>query len=457
MLRPTIHRCLLGLTLAALLLAPAAGAERLAQVVDSEGTLLTLVSGSYGELFPDGLETSRDAQVLALDVAFEGHTSDQGALRAPERLLVPTTASQWPESSATLFYDAGAGNTFLLWSAPFNGLHPMLYLTTFDGSGWGEVFEIVGTIFAPKMDLQLAVGHDSHGFEDGRKIRRTVVHVAWWEPRASGIEKQYAALVLENGAYVGRTLSQDLSNFLETESVDMISEESSPLADALVLQAGPNESMIAGYHDSRTGQLSSLQIEVLPMALSILAQRVEDAAQTWDPASGTDLMATINKALAEHGSAFHPAVLGLLASEVRGMIEAAQGEDGGVHSIIEKFGPRIIHIGMRVGSNGLVNPDAVGLLTITPEVGEFASPRHDLKISTLGRWSTPEDVGANPLLMLSRDGSDALIAWRGEESNVLYRETTADGSWSDIRGLELSDELSYEAALLALADHVRER
>ncbi|MEO1366840.1 MAG: hypothetical protein AAFX50_06655, partial [Acidobacteriota bacterium] len=345
-------------------LAPAASAEeRLAQVVDSDGMLLTLVSGDYGTLFPEGAEASAHASVLALDAVLQNDER--------HRLLVPTTASLWPESSARLLYDAGAGVTYVLWSAPFNGLHPMLYLTTFDGSSWGEVLEIVGTIFAPKMDLQLVVSNDSFTPAEGPSVERTVIHVAWWEPRAAGVEKQYTALVLENGAYVGRTLSHSLA------PGDGLFDQTA-LATELVLQPSSSGNLITGFHDPVSGELSSLQVEVLPVALSLLASRVEEAVADWTPDSGVDLKATVDEALRAHGDAFHPAVLELLSIEVRNLIDGASAA-GDIESLPQKFGPHIIHIGMRVGANGLVSQEAVGMLTIRPtHPGDWIGSRHDL-------------------------------------------------------------------------------
>ncbi|MEM1182663.1 MAG: hypothetical protein AAGM22_30235 [Acidobacteriota bacterium] len=421
---------------------PAGAEERLAQVVDSDGMLLTLVSGDYGTLFPEGNEASKRASVLALDAVLQNDER--------HRLLVPSTASSWPESSASLLYDAGAGVTYVLWSAPFNGLHPMLYLTTFDGSSWGQVLEIVGTIFAPKMDLQLVVSHDSYSpSEDGPTLERTVIHVAWWEPRAAGVEKQYTALVLENGAYVGRTLSHSL-----TPAGGLFDQTS--LATELVLQSSTNGNLITGFHDPVSGELSSLQVEVLPVALSLLASRVEDAVAVWSPESGEDLLGTVDKALRSHGSAFHPAVLDLLSIEVRRLFEEAEGD---IQSLTEKFGPHIIHIGMTVGANGLVSEEAVGLLTIRPtHPGDFIGPRHDLKVSSLGRWPVPTALGTNPEFMLSADGGDALVSWFDEESAELrYVETLADSAWSDVRALKLSEDFGVDEALKALAEHLRDR
>ncbi|MEM6793169.1 MAG: hypothetical protein AAF725_04270 [Acidobacteriota bacterium] len=436
---------------------------QLAQLVGASGDLQTLTQGLYGDLFPDGTEAPADAEVLALDL-MHGDSA--------QRLLVPTTGSPWKEESATLLFDAGASKTYLLWSAPFNGIHPMLYLTSFDGSEWGEVLEIVGTIFAPKLDLQLVVTRDSHRRGESESTERTVIHVGWSEPRASGVEKNYTALILENGSYVGRNASLELGSLVEA---GLGAELVGGAANALVMQPGGAEgSLTAAFTLQDSSELLSLHIEVLPMALSVLAAEVEAAAASWDPNGDKTLQQVVEQTLAEHGGAFHDFLLTLIAEDVRLLIESWDqegGDEGGLQILTQKFGPRIIHIGLRVGSNGLQNPAAEGILTIAPYAADQpATPRHDLKIYALGRWPLPEDIGDGVRFLISRDGGDALAAWPqstevvddqgaviGVQEEVVFRETLDDGSWSESRRLMLGEDLSMDSALEALAEHVRDR
>jgi hypothetical protein len=67
-----------------------------------------------------------------------------------------------------------------------------------------------------------------------------------------------------------------------------------------------------------------------------------------------------------------------------------------------------------------------------------------------------EDVaaGAGPLVLLSADGADALVAWQ-EEGQLRYQESRGEG-WSDTRAIALGT-VGLERALQIVEHRVRNR
>jgi hypothetical protein len=182
------------------------GASELA--VASDGEIIQLVSGQYGDLFPNGNEADRSANVLALEIL---------GVEAERRTLVPSTSDIAAELSPTLYHDPTVDITYVLWSSRHNGVHPFLRLAQYAEGVWGETFDITGSVFAVKNDPQLSVHHEGWTNSTGKYVERTVFHVLWWEQLGDAIEPRLSALVLENGMLVGETGIQTLRHFVSDE------------------------------------------------------------------------------------------------------------------------------------------------------------------------------------------------------------------------------------------------
>ena len=421
-------------------------------LVGPEGTVVQLRSGPYGELFPEGSETHPENLVLALDV----QRSDSS-----ERLLVPRTESFTPETSATLLYEKSADVVYLLWEGLYNSIHPILYLTNFDGAQWAEVIEIAGGVFASKGHPQLVVSRDSSvpmktegapaAFTD-----RAVMHVVWWEEGAVGSYKRFAPLVFQDGIFLGWNPLRNLASF-SLKSGDGIAVDPN-IENALRIQPGSkSNAAVIGFLNHETGRLITLEVETLPRELSRLAEEVSVLILEIGPecTSPEDLGERIRSAVLELGVDFHPGSLSYIADQVRAMIAEEHGELSaeGIVDFSEKMGAHIIHMGVRMKSNGLDSAEATEIIEIG-QSGSGGGPYHHLKVSLLSDREPPE-VGGAATLYLSRSGQDVLVVW-DEDGSVCYRESEGD-EWSDLQSIELSEDLDRDTVYQILAERILNR
>ncbi|MEM9555688.1 MAG: hypothetical protein AAGC60_15640 [Acidobacteriota bacterium] len=436
------------LLFAGLLLAPGlALAEPEAAVLGADGAVLQLHSGTYAELFPGDSELFADSDVLALDVRRGGNI---------ERHLVPGTESTSAEHVASLLHENGSGLTYLLWEGILNDIHPVLYLTSWDGAAWGDVFEVTGSPFARKGDPRLVVTRDVVDSKGETKAsERTVLHLTWWEETVDTIRWRYAPLVIDNGRQVDDRPVRELGRYLGAQD----SGFAAPSVDSLgLLQPGRDSStVVAGFVDQ--DRLGSVEVEVVPQVLSRLADAVAAEIAALGPGVSQDVaLDAVRRAVFENGGDFYPTTLVFLAEEIANLLFDQLGADATAsdyESIASGMGGHIIHIGMRVGTAGLDDGDASEILTVG---GDGAS--HHLKISAVGSWSVPTApaVAANvvPSLFISRDGGDALLAWPLRH-RVIYRETTAEGGWTAERAVRLDADLDAATALEMLRARTYDR
>ncbi|MDA8016885.1 MAG: hypothetical protein MPN21_05490 [Thermoanaerobaculia bacterium] len=431
------------LALAALWGTQAAGAEL---AVGSDGQVLRLIQGQYGDLFPDGEDIDRTASVLAVEIV--------GA-EGVSRTLVPSTADLAEEFSPTLYHDPIVDVTYVLWSSRYNGVHPFLRLTQYSDGEWSETLDITGSVFAAKNDPRLSVHHDSWSDSEDERIERTVFHVIWWEDGISRIEKRVAALILENGTLVGSTGLITLSNLISSEED---APEPSGLGAAVRLVDTEN-GLVVGFVGS-SGRLEILRSAVLPEALSQLGVAVEQAILAFDPNQGLPLEEVVIESIAQAGTDFHPATLQAMADSVFDLIEDASPDSGQwvadtLSSLSDKAMPHIIEIGARMKAGGLEGQD-VSVITVRPEHEGARAPAHHLAFSNVASFDLPDSVpeeGAQ--LFISERGTAALIAW-DDGDYVAYRETTSDG-WSDVAALDVTKGIDRATAYRILEERTLER
>ncbi|MEM9597646.1 MAG: hypothetical protein AAGD06_25495 [Acidobacteriota bacterium] len=410
-------------------------ATPLGTVVGSEGTVLQLRTGSYGGLFPSGTAASPDAVVLALDVTGGDSAS---------RLLVPETSSRMPEIGASIFYEEEGDVAYLLWEGLHSEIHPLLYLTSFDGERFGEVYEISGSPFSRKGHPHLVVSRDSGYSLDNEPVERLIAHVTWTEEFGADDQKRYAPLVFVDGRFLGRSPVEILGSAPKGLA--------GGLSGLLRIQDGPQKgSFVAGFVDGEW--LVSEKTEVVPHALSRLADHILELLEAQP--EGAEVTATadlVRTAALDLDLGIHPASLDYLVDQVEELILASQ-DQGGLQSLGGTLHATIIHIGMRVGTGGLASVGDSEILTVRPENGDGTS--HQLKTTRVGQWAVPE-VGPGASLFLSVDGEEALFAWDRKQS-VVYRETRNDGSWSAEKVIQVEGSLDREMIYSILESRARNR
>lgn len=417
------------------------------QVVGAQGAVLRVVSGTYGELFPGGSEFSVDNRVLGLEVT-------RGS--ASQRLLVPGTEEVFEEFSPTLVHDSRAEITWLLWEGIHNGIHPLLYLRSWDATaGWGELIELTGSPFSRKGHPQLVVTRDRslEVGSDGNpaEVERAILHVFWWEEQGAELRKRYAPLVLEGGRFLGAHPVRDLS---ELYPADVSQAPLAAFGDLLRVQAGPSAgTVIAGFVEQDAGRVVALQIEVVPRALSRLAENVVEFVKTQPAMPVEQLAGLVRDRIAAVGVGIHPATLEFVRQSVAGLIAAMSPEElsGGMESIGLKAGMHILIIGQRTTVQGEPAPDEV--LTVSRFGG--VAPWHHLRLSKVASRPFPADVGAGAQLFVSKNGQEACLAWV-VDSKVVYRESAGAG-WADPQEISLSDALDLNTAMAILAQRTSDR
>jgi hypothetical protein len=434
-------------TLAALatagpLLALAAGN----QVVGSQGAVLRVVSGSFAELFPGSTQFPAEHQVLALDVTRAG---------ASQRLLVPGTEEVFEEYSPTLVHDSRAEITWLLWEGIHNGIHPLLYLRSWDAAaGWSEQIELSGSPFSRKGHPQLVVTRD-RSLETGEggvalEVERAILHVFWWEEEGAELRKRYAPLVLEGGRFIGAHPVRDVSDLFAAD----LSVPPAGFGDVLKVQPGPNAgSVLAGFVAQDSGRVVALEVEVVPRPLSRLAEDIVDFVEAQDPALPLEQLAALVRDRIATAAGIHPATLDYVKQSVAGLIatmDPGEASSGGMQVIGQKAGMHILIIGQRTTMEAPA-PDEV------MTVARFGNvkPWHHLRLSRVASRPLPAEVGAGAQLFLSRSGQEACLAWPGE-NKVIYRESAGEG-WSEPQELGLGESLDLNTAMAILAQRTTDR
>ncbi|MEM8962082.1 MAG: hypothetical protein AAGD38_11430 [Acidobacteriota bacterium] len=403
-------------------------------LLDANGAVVQLETGTYGELFPNSNEMAAGHQVLALSVRTRDVT---------ERLLVPGTESPWVETSATLVKDHGT--VWVLWEGLHNAIHPLLYLVGHDGTSWGEVIEITGNPFAAKGHPQVAVTRNG---DDSAATR--VHHVVWWEDLATGSRKRLAPIVLFGDQQVGGTQPIDLIDFLG--DVEFYREPASELANLLTLQQGAtNRSVVVGFTDPRTGHLASLVIESLPEKLGALADNVRDQVLdvgklTSDYSElATQLLEVITE-LEETG--FLPSSLEYLGEQVAAAI-AGEDANTSLPTLGEKIRQQMINIGARIERGGLEGETMIAQI----ELGD-GHRNHWLAVTVAAHREAPL-VGGPATMSLSPDGKHMLLAW-DEDGAVAWIESQ-DDRWSEVGRILVDPTMSRETAHSILQQRVHDR
>ncbi len=427
---------------------PAAQADSPA-ILSSGGEILRLLNGSYGELFPGGTDAAPDNPVLALEALSPDGTA--------KRWLVPDTESRDPEGSETMVLEESTRTVYLLWESLYNGSHPRLLLTSFDGQAFSERIEISRGPFSRKSSLRLAITREDFAVatEEGTEAGgRTMVHVLWSEDVSDLSHKYYAPIILQDGVYIGQTPVIDLAGLITGGNVG----DSVPagLANALAIRLGQdNRSVVVGFLDPLTRRLEAVRLRALPRELTDLAEKVRGEliliGARADSVEG--LAEELAAAILEMDTHFHVAALAYIAEQVQ-LTVLSGGEDlspPSIGALSDRVRGELILIGARMEANGLAGSDANQVLEMA---GDHSV--HQLEITPAASYAAPEVDSEDPVtLFLSESGANLLVAW-DQEGGVAYRESRGK-VWSEPVLIETGIELDREAVYLLLDQRIRDR
>jgi len=447
------------LALSGLLVNPGPALER-AAALGAGGEIYLARTGTYLALFPGGHETDPGNPVLAIDVTRPGSLT--------QRVLVPFTKGDEPESSPALIYEDDSDTLFLVWERrqPFNS---MLMLASFDGQRWSKAIPITSSPFSSKSSPQLAITRDTFSVvaEDGSPVtrRRTILHMIWEEEAAAGSsgELLYTPVILEEGSYLGWNPIYHLNDFVADGDSGSSFAPPAALIQAPTLQSGRDaRTIVVGFASSAGRWLTGLEIDVLPEQLSHLAdgaraEIIEIGREGHYPANRQALAEKIRSNLVTHNTDFHTDVIRYMADQIYNQILSDHGND--IAALAAKARAEIIEIGVRLGGRGLRDRgDTTKARTVEiddPQPRPDSSAAHLIHFRATSSRPTPQ-VGTTGLrLFVSQDGGDMLVAWT-EKDKVLYVISNG-GGWSDQKEIKLSDSVSLDRAYELLAQRVQNR
>lgn len=452
-----LHVLLLALLLTALPLAASAGP---ASTIGPDGAVYTLLSGSYGELFPGGQALDGDTPVLSL----VRDLSDGSR----ERLLVPGTEGPEIEAAGSLFVEDRAATVYVLWQSWHGVLTSSLHLHGLSQDGWGEPIQVRNHPFAMLTSPRLAISRDTYEVtgEDGEtgSHERTFLHLTWVEETAAGNEHIfYVPVLLLDGRQVESSAIVDLSS-LVPEPPAGSPPGAEPEITSLVLRPGVEaNSVTLGFTDLNTRQVVGMEIRLVPGELSELADQLGeflDHEVPAHPTAGNGLQSVADRSrahLIDVGYRIQPAALNHLADETRTYLRDLPANTGR-EAAIGGSRAHLIDVGARIDRSGLTRVTGGGRAHLIDVGVQADAPRgglsdHQVRVRVTAAWAAPE-IGPAPEIHVSPDGQRSVLGWRGSDgARLLYRESGGEG-WSEVKTLYLGPDLSLAEAQEMLARRV---
>lgn len=425
-------------------------------VLGHDGTIFRLLKGNFGELFGDPEAANAEHPVLALEI-----TDATGAVALH---LVPGTETRDREASPVLLLEEASQVLYLLWEELFNGIHPSLQLTSFDGEVWAPVVDISSGPFSRKGSPRLEVTRDGGGVMaiSDAMAERTIAHLTWWQGgTVEASNKFYSPIVLSGRSEETATPVFDLAGFF-ARGEDASDHLDPVFADLLTIEPGPDSrSTVIAFLDSRTHQIRILRNEMIPHALTAFSDKARlEIVITGHRVHAKQALANeMRQQLTTVGEGLHPASLAYMVERVANFIEAWEGDlsrTDELELMADKARLEIVITGSTIDANGLpANADAYIL-----EVGQLAEGAGRpslLKISHGGAWSLPEidDRLTDAKLFVAGSGRQVLLAWEGSVENRVYYRLSNDGGWSDASYLDIRPDLDRDTVYRLLAEQVR--
>jgi hypothetical protein len=464
--------------LLALLAVAGSGAAQAQQAtLGADGELYIARTGAYRDLFAKGSPGYRPdidgaAPVLALDVITPG--------AAARRVLVPGTEGSEIEGIPSLFYEDSSQTLFMVWESRLNRIFPVLMLGGFDGRGWIEPIQINGNPMSVKTSPQLAVTHDSYQTgqpgntgdnESEAPQQRSVIHLLWGEENGAGsYETFYTPIILQNGTFIGKNPVYRLNDF-DAAKVSALPTLDPDLLHALRIQPGRDgQTVVAAFTAPVTQRVVSLEIDVLPAQLSLLADdaraHIIDIGRRLSYPAKLQQIADVARAhIIDIGRAFQPEIAASLADKVRELI-LANGGTANLTSIADLARAHIIDIGAKLSGRGLrsLNAESTTLATAEISADPAALPAGPSVVPSLTNLIQFRLASNRPVpqvgqgavsFLLSRSGEEVLVAW-AQADRVQY--ITSNGAdWNVMREIPLSTTISLERAFEILAQRLSSR
>jgi hypothetical protein len=453
---------------AALLLAPCALASAgpvAGAVLGSDGELYRLVAGTYGEMSGVAKGPESAYPVLALRIQ-----QPDGEVKLE---LIPQTVGPEVENSPFLIYENASRTVFLAWEERINHIHSRIRLIGYSKGEWTEVLNVSEGAFGFKGAPRLATTRDSFVVlsAEGKPqtVTRTTLHVVWVEEHAGGQAVAYAPVTLIDGKNLGQNSIFDLSAMLP--SVEPIPVDLWATAPPAVDVAEDDHSVIVGFVDSRSGRFASLRITLLPGELSMIADELRNhlidvgVHHDWQSPEGLERLAEgLRNHLIDIGQRLDPEILRHIASDLRNhLIDIGvryQADD--LRRLASDLRNHLIDVGFRLDERGLrrvasaaAAHTVIEVAGVSGEIDETRSMSQVARVTAIQGWERPSEATRDSILMLSRNGQEALVSWSNETS-VFYRETF-DGKWSTVHRLPIGRGLDATEALAVLQNRIRNR
>lgn len=419
----------------------------------SSGEIYLARTGSYRSLFPQGGHpgTAPGNDVLALEISHPGKTT--------ELLLVPGTSDIDVELSPSLLFEESSNTLFLLWESRINRIYPVLMLAGFDGERWIDPVEI-GDPMAMKSSPQIAVTRDSYkiGEEGTEEVRtRTIVHLLWGEETNDGSSQTlYTPIILENGAFSGVSDDRiyDLNDLDKSNAVVAGAEMPVNLANALRLQPGRDSgTLVAVYTSPATRQVLSLEIDVLPAELSMLADGarahiIDIGRRSSYPGNLKQIADEARAHIIDIGRrSFHAEIALSVATEIQNDILNSGGKEP-LQLVADKARAHIIDIGAKLSGRGLrstLDTSEARLVEITGS-SSYRPIQHLIQFRLASSRLAPGVPGGGEVkLFASRSGKDVLVSWL-EADRVRYRESRDDDGWRPVQEIKFSPTVDLKRA-----------
>ncbi|MCY3970662.1 MAG: hypothetical protein OXG74_12065 [Acidobacteria bacterium] len=460
--------------LATLTLLPIGGAVHAAgssPVLGKSGDIYQIVVGTYGDLFPDGSETSVDAEVMRLQA--------RRASGAVENYLVPGSESADSDRTPSLFFDASTEKLYVVWSSSSVSTLTRINLASFDGADWSETIEVSGNIYSEKSAPRLAVTHDRFelaGGNTGEASTRTVLHVVWSESTTDGEKAMYAPVVLVDGELAStwrrvHRLNDYVSDAVADNPFNV--EVAEALQTAPTIEAGAeSNAVVIGFADSDTGALVQLEISTPATELAELADSLADHLDASNLCAhvdieGSDALTRIAEEARVHivvfGRRIHSRVLTPLAQDVKNVLITRAADlcaEGGLTSVSSAARVHIVVFGARAQAGELLEraeASATHVLLTSAQPVEDGYVQHLARLQVKSERAAPEIGSGQPTIFVSPNGNGAVVVWE-TGSSLTYVETASDdaeAAWSESFTLLLDDNLSRSEAYSILHERAR--
>ena len=411
-----------------------------------DGAAYRLWTGTFGEIFGANPALPAETPILALDVIPPG----QGL----QRYLVPGTEGAESESSAVLLNDPSSGSVHLIWNTRTYGNQTWsrFEMRSFTPAGWSAATEISGGTLTDKINLQVALVNDEFRATLGEvetRIPRRVLHLVWSESSGASTRSYYSPVVFVAGSYLGWNPVVALDELASDESISAVAAPVElQVAPRLVGTAGGKTTAV--FVHSTTQRLVFAEIQALPGELGELAEMARGhiiaLTGTIDPDDRSTLAEMARGHIVALASKFHSSAAGYLGGRTSDMLLAAPaGADGA--TLAEMARGHIIALGREILGAGLINVSATeGFLLEIPPLAPTAGLdfSHFLAARRSASLELPADIAPGQRLLTSIRGDLSIIAWE-VPGQILYRETTVAGGWSELRSIDLAQVSADEA------------